>query len=419
MKVTILTYGSRGDVQPFVALANGLMKRGHEVKFAAPHRFANIVGAYKVPFVPLAGDPEEMSRRINDAGTNAIRIISSIKDYVFAIAPQVSRSAFQACEDADLLIHSFLFTVGAHSWAREHSIPDVSVQGFPMFAPTREFPSVAMSQLPPGVLSYLSHWVATQAFWYGGNMGYGPARRANPDIPYPEKLYWPFDADPVRPRTPMLCAWSQNVLPRPSDWPPNIHVTGYFFLDADPSFQPPADLQEFLDAGKPPVCISFGSMINRNAERIDQIVRDALAKTGQRGIFLSGWSNIIHESSKDIFYCNDVPHDWLLSRCEMIIHHGGAGTTSSGLRAGIPNIVVPFTADQPFWGKRVYAIGAGPQPILVKHLSIENLTNAMAEAEDENLRNRAKDLGQRIRSEDGVEQAIGLIEGYESKYKSE
>src|SRR3990172_3854449 len=119
MKITMLTYGSRGDVQPFIALARELQKNGHDVKLAAPHRFADFVGVYNVPFVSLAGDPEEMSRRINRAGTNAIRIISSIRDYIFTIAPEVSRSAFEACEGAGLIIHSFLFTVGGHSWARE------------------------------------------------------------------------------------------------------------------------------------------------------------------------------------------------------------------------------------------------------------------------------------------------------------
>ena len=115
MKITILSYGTCDDVQPFIALARGLRTNGHEVKIAAPHRFADFVGAYDVSFVPLAGDPEEISKRINDAGTNVARIISSIYGYIFAIARQVSRSAFEACEVAELIIHSFLFTVGGFS----------------------------------------------------------------------------------------------------------------------------------------------------------------------------------------------------------------------------------------------------------------------------------------------------------------
>ena len=396
MKITILTYGSRGDVQPFVALAIGLQKRGHDVKLAAPHRFEGFVNSYHVPFVPLAGDPEEISRRINDAGTNAVKIISSIWDYVFSIAPQVSRSAFRACEGADLLVHSFLFTVGAHSWAREHNIPDISVQGFPMFAPTREFPAVAASHLPSGTLSYLSHWISTQIFWHGGNLGYGPVRRANPDIHYPKKLYWPFDNDPLHPRTPILFTWSPSVLQPPRDWGSNIHVTGYFFLNAAPSFTPPVELRTFLEAGTSPICVSFGSMINRDAEKIDHVVRDALARTGQRGIVLSGWSKVEHRSSDHVFYCDAVPHDWLFPLCKAVIHHGGAGTTAAGLRAGIPNIVIPFTADQPFWGGRVHALGAGPYPVLVRHLSVDKLAHAILEAEDLAIREKAQSLGRVI-----------------------
>lgn len=418
MKITILTYGSRGDVQPFVALALGLQKRGHDVKLAAPHRFDGFVTSYNIPFVPLAGDPEEISRRINDAGTNAAKIISSIWDYVFSIAPQVSRSAFQACEGADLLVHSFLFTVGAHSWAREHQIPDVSVQGFPMFAPTREFPAVAASHLPSGALSYLSHWISNQAFWHGGNLGYGPARRANPDIPYPKKLHWPFDDDPRRIRSPILFAWSPSVLPPPRDWTQNIHVTGYFFLDVALSYQPSVELRNFLGAGPPPICVSFGSMIHRDRQKIDHIVRSALVNTGQRGIVLSGWDRVTHLPSDDILYCESVPHDWLLPLCKLIIHHGGAGTTSAGLRAGIPGVVVPFTADQPFWGKRVHAIGACPHPILVKNLSVDNLTRAIIEAENGLLLERVQALGQVIRSENGVETAASLIESHAVKHKA-
>jgi len=417
MRITILSYGSRGDVQPFIALARGLQKNGHEVRIAAPHRFADFVGAYGVPFAPLAGDPEEISRRINDAGTNAVRIISSIWDYIFAIAPQVSRSAFQACEGAELIVHSFLFTVGGHSWAREHGIPDVSVQTFPMFAPTREFPNVAAAQLPPGVLSYLSHWLATQAFWLGGNTGYGPARRANPDIPYPKKLYWPFDKSrPPHLRTPLLCAYSPIILPRPSDWDEHVHVTGYFFLDEE-NYQPPDELKDFLSSGEAPVCISFSSMVNREAERVTHEAMHAINKITHRAVFLKGWNGYRPEHVPDnILFLDAVPHQWLFPRCKTIVHHGGAGTTGAGLRAGVPNIVVPHTADQPFWGKRVNVIGAGPRPIPVQRLNAERLASAIVEAEGGVIRKRAQAVGRGIRSEDGVGGAVALIEEYSSNF---
>ena len=417
MNITILTYGSRGDVQPFVALALGLQKNGHVVKLAAPHKFDDFVTSHGIAFIPLAGDPEEISRLINNAGTNPVRVIAAMWNYIFSIAPQVSRSAFPACEGADLIIHSFLFTVGGHSWAREHNIPDVSVQTFPMFAPTREFPNVSAPNISAGVLSYFSHWIATQIFWYGGNSGYGPLQRANPDIPFPKKIYWPFENRPHHLRTPLLFAYSPNILPRPSDWNEHIHVTGYFFLDEE-AYQPPSLLSDFLAAGDAPICISFGSMVNRKAKRIDQIVRDALKQTNNRGIILSGWAGVTKKSSNELLYLESAPHDWLLPHCKMIIHHGGAGTTSAGLRAGIPNVVVPFTADQPFWGNRVHAVGISPKPILVKNLSVEKLTHAIATAELSAVIKQAQLIGQRIRGEDGVKSAVELIEVHSARFRA-
>src|SRR3990172_6433306 len=128
MKITILAYGSHGDVQPFVALARGLQKKGHVVKIAAPHRFADFAGEQGVTFVPLAGDPEEISKRFSEAGGNVLRLVRGMQEYVFSIAVEVTREAFAACEDADLIVHSFLFTTGAHSLAHKRGIPDVSIQ---------------------------------------------------------------------------------------------------------------------------------------------------------------------------------------------------------------------------------------------------------------------------------------------------
>lgn len=189
-------------------------------------------------------------------------------------------------------------------------------------------------------------------------------------------------------------------------------MTGYFFFSENESYQPPAELRDFLNAGESPICISFGSMVNRDANRIDEIIRTSLKQTNNRGIILSGWGKVNQSSSSDLLYLESAPHDWLLPRCKMVVHHGGAGTTSAGLRAGIPNIVVPFTADQPFWGRRVHAIGAGLKPILVKHLTVERLTRAIAEASSPAAGERAQAARRKIRSEDGVNRAVELVESH-------
>jgi len=363
MKITILTYGSRGDVQPFLALAVGLQKAGHRVKLAAPHRFESFVNSYGVSFVPLAGDPEIISQRLNDAGTNPVRMVRAMSNYIFSIAGQVARQAFAACDDADLVVHSFLFTAGAHSLAYARGIPDVSVQIFPIFAPTHAFPPVAMPGLPPGVIGYFFHWLNTQIFWYGGKLGFRRLQKDDPSV-FGLELRWPFQSNGNQIRTPLVFAYSPTVLPHPDDWAAaHIHIPGYFFLETPGSYQPPHALHEFLSSEKPPVCVSFGSMIHSNTERIYQTVFDALVETGNRVVVLSGWSDLPNKRSAYTLVIDDVPHDWLLPQCKAFIHHGGAGATAAGLRSGIPNIVVPFAADQPFWGARVHALGAGPKPI--------------------------------------------------------
>jgi sterol 3beta-glucosyltransferase len=410
LKITILTYGSRGDVQPFVALALGLQRAGHFVRLAAPGRFAAFCAQHAVPFAPLAGDPEVISQRLNDAGRNAWKTVRGISDYIFSIAPEVARGALAACEDADLIVHSFLFTSGGHAFARARGIPDVSVQTFPMFAPTRAFPNVALAHLPPGWRSYLSHWLGTQIFWRFGNLGYRRLLGGAKDMP-PLELRWPF-AGPGPQRTPLLFAFSPVIVPRPIEWnDPSIHIPGYFFLDTPESYQPPQELVDFLADGDAPVCVTFGSMVNAGSARIDAAVREALALTNNRAVILTGWRGSQPEAAApNLFSMEAAPHDWLFPRCKLVIHHGGAGTTAAGLRAGVPAVILPHAADQPFWGKRIADAGAGPQPLEIKRLSAEGLAEAIRQAQAQTMRARAAEMGSLIRAENGVGQAVRIIE---------
>jgi sterol 3beta-glucosyltransferase len=410
MNITILTYGSRGDVQPFLPLSLGLMERGHAVELAAPSRFKELVEGYGIQFIPLAGDPEDLSRRFNDAGYNFIKMIRGMMDHAIEIGADILRQTEEASRGADLIVHTFSHAVGAHTLAREMNIPDIHIQTFPMLTPTGDYPNVTMPDLKLRPLNYLTHLVSKKIAWWISVFGFEQVRRRAGLSK--RKLYFPFDNDPLRPPTPILCAWSPGILPPSKDWRSDVHVTGYFFLKEYESYQPSAELLSFLHGGDSPICISFGSMVNRDVERIDKVVRDVLERTNNRGIILSGWSDVKKQTSENFLYLDAVPHDWLLPRCKMIIHHGGAGTTSAGLRAGIPSVVLPFTADQPFWGRRVHAIGAGPKPIPVRNLSSENLTQAIVEAEDHTLRGCAQAIGQIIRSENGVQRAVDVIENH-------
>jgi UDP:flavonoid glycosyltransferase YjiC (YdhE family) len=281
-----------------------------------------------------------------------------------------------------------------------------------MFAPTRAFPPVSVSNLPAGPLSYFFHWLNAQIFWHGSNFGFRRLRKADPQT-FDLELHWPFSKDGDQLSTPLVLAYSPTVVPRPDDWSAShIYIPGYLFLEAPATFRPPAAITDFLSAGDPPVCVNFGSMIHRDAEQIHRAVLEALHKTGNRAVVLSGWGTLYREHSADILVEEDIPHDWLLPRCKALIHHGGAGTTAAGLRCGIPNIVVPFAADQPFWGARVHTIGAGPQPIPVRAVTAEKLVAALLEAEGDAIRNGAQAAGRKIRTEDGVGMAVKIIEEY-------
>jgi len=391
------------------------MEAGHYVQLAAPVRFKSLVQEHKIDFVPLIGDPADLSRRLNNAGRNFIKLLNELMNHTMQIGMDVWHQMEEACTDTDLIIHTFLHAAGAHTLAKDKGIPDIHIQTFPMFTPTGDYPNVTWPNWKLRSLNLLTHDIASKTTWWTSQIGFERVRR-RAGLPR-RKLYWPFDKDPHRPYTPILCAWSPSVLPASSDWPSHVHVTGYYFFSHTNSYQPLPELLSFLQRGAPPICITFGSMVNREKERIDSVVREALEKTGNRGIILSGWSRVKNESSNDLLYLEAVPHDWLFPQCKMVIHHGGAGTTAAGLRAGIPNIVIPFMGDQSFWGERVCAINAGPKPLLVRNLSAKNLTRAIKEAEGEAIRKRAQAIGQQIRNEDGTSVAVNWIENYSNNFQ--
>jgi len=209
----------------------------------------------------------------------------------------------------------------------------------------------------------------------------------------------------------MLYCYSPAVVPKPPDWSEHAHVTGYWFLDHAPDWQPPADLVDFLESGPPPIYVGFGSMTSRDPERMSRIVLDALSQSGQRGVIATGLGGLSQSDLPDeVFMTETVPHDWLFPRMAAVVHHGGAGTTGAGLRAGVPSIIAPVSNDQPFWARRVKALGAGPAPIPHKGLTADRLAHAISVAvTDESIRKRAAELGETIRAEDGVVNAVRII----------
>jgi sterol 3beta-glucosyltransferase len=205
---------------------------------------------------------------------------------------------------------------------------------------------------------------------------------------------------------------SPTLSPSPRDWPARWQVVGHWLSKTPPGWQPPADLLAFLEAGPPPLYLGFGSMLTREKARITQIVFDVLDQTQMRAIVTRGWNNLTGtEAPGRIFLLEQAPHAWLFPRMAMIVHHGGSGTTGAALSSGVPSMAVPYGADQPFWGRRLYELGVGSAPIPYRVVSAEKLAPAIRQMlENPAIRRTADLMGETVRAEDGIGTAVAIIQ---------
>lgn len=416
MKITIFAAGSRGDVQPCVILSKGLQQAGYTVTLAAPKDFTEFIQNLDVDFHPLGGDVQKIMAGdtgrnfMESGGANPLKSIRAMRIMLAPVVMQMLEDAFAACRDADGLICQGVLAAFGKSIADVLGIPIINIEPTPLL-PTRAFaaPSWPIQKDLSGWHNYFSGVMMLQVVW----MWYQPyvnAFRKRFGLP----AYSGADFRRVLQSTPMLSAYSSAIIPHPPDWQEHIYLTGYLFPDTLSAWQPSAELTAFLEAGDPPVYIGFGSMAGINPEQLTRLIFAALSKSGQRGLLLTGWGGLRAEwVPKNVFIVDSVPHGWLFPRMAAVVHHGGAGTTAEGLRAGTPTVIVPFAFDQSFWGSRVKAMGLGPEPINKRHLTAERLAQAIEIAvSDTGIRQRAQACSQIIRAEDGIGYAVNIVKQY-------
>ena len=415
MHVLIQTVGSRGDVQPYLALGLGLAAAGHRVTVNTATRFEADVRARGFGFAPLedgllelldanAGLVEDMGRPISAVRT-ARRMLRETRPIQRALFWD-GWAAAEAAQPDVILYHPKMS--GAVHYAEALGVPVVLGSLIAQFVPTQAFPSVGMPAGPAAlnragyrlVLTASKRVLAPFVREWRDALGLPPQPRGT-DVLHTSA------GDPI----PALHAISPSVVPRPHDWPETATMTGYWFLDA-PDWTPPRDLAAFLDAGPPPVYVGFGSMSGRQPDRLAATVAEALERAGVRGLLALGWGGLAPENLPDSIHAIDrAPHDALFPRVAAVVHHGGAGTTAAGLRAGRPTVICPFFGDQPFWGRRVRDLGVGPSPIPQRRLTADGLAKAIqAAVDDPQIRSRADALGRAVRAEDGVATAVRQLD---------
>ena len=411
-RIVLITYGSRGDVEPFVALGAGLNRAGYAVRLAAPQVYAGLAHAHAVDLSPLPGDPEQLALSLSDrAGTSFPRQVARMVEHVYPLAESVFAALEAAIADANLVVHSFLMVDAGHTLARRRGVADLSAQFFPVFAATSAFPGVGHADLPLGPFyRRATHSVNNFVFRFGARLLYSRLRAARPQLPPLEA--WPFSG-PVARRSPLLFAFSPLVLPHPSDWPANVHSTGYWPLPAPAGWSPPSTLARFVEASPAPVYIGFGSMRSRRMPAFLQAAVEALSSAGLRGVIDASPAVLAGIPLPDsILAVQGVPHAWLFPRMRLILHHGGAGTTGAALRAGVPSAALPFWADHFLWARQTHALGVGPAPLPASRITPHRLRAMLYDAEhDPAIRTRASEFGSRLRREDGVAAAIEIIRG--------
>ena len=416
MKITVFAAGSRGDIQPCVAFSKGLQEAGYRVRLAAPEDFANFVQQHDVDFYPLRGDVQQIMASdtgrefMETGGTNPIKSIQAVRTMIGPVVKEMVEDAYAACRDVDAIICLGVFSAFGQSIAEALGIPIIHLEPTPLL-PTRAFPAPSwpIQRDWGGLHNYISGLAMLDVIWLWYRPFVNDFRKSLGLSAYTTARFYRALRS-----TPMLSAYSPSIIPHPADWPNSVHVTGYFFLDTQTDWQPSSELKTFLEAGDPPVYIGFGSMAGRNPEKLAILALEALAKSGQRGLLLTGWGGLRTELVPDnVFVLDAAPHNWLFPRMAAVVHHGGAGTTAEALRAGVPSVIVPFVLDQPFWGARIKALGLGPDPIPQKNLTADCLANAIRIAvSDSNMKQMANSYGTAIRAEDGIGNAIKIIQNY-------
>jgi sterol 3beta-glucosyltransferase len=421
MRIVIIAPGSRGDVEPYVALGKGLQEAGHVVRLVTHQDFENLVQSHGLTFYPVEGSVQDIAQSTEMSGLlergNFLAIIKQMAKEAEKGAIRLAEVGLAACQGMEVILAGIGGIFIGFALAEKLDLPLLQAYYIPL-TPTREFPSFLLPRLPSwlgGGFNRLSFHLGRQIMWQGFRSADRRARKEVLGL-LAAPLLGPYTSKRVV-QYPILYGYSPAVIPPPADWDEHIHVSGYWFLDPSEDWTPPTDLVRFLEAGPTPVYVGFGSMSNQNPGETTKLVLEALECANQRAVLLSGWGGLRTTDLPDTVYQVDsVPFGWLFPRMLAVVHHGGAGTTAAGLRAGVPSIVVPFFGDQAYWGQRVATLGVGPKPIPRKKLTVERLASAIQEAvRNQSIRDRAADLGAVIRAEDGVAEAVAVVGEIERK----
>jgi len=413
MKVSLVTMGTRGDIQPFIALGEGLLNRGYEVVICTSRDYEDFVSDHGLSFIPIRADfltltqSEEGKRML---GGNPFEIMKQMKSLIHPMMIQMLEDIQMATEDADTLIyHPKAF--GGYDIAEKRKIPAFVAHPVPIIKPTGAFTNPALP------FSLSNPWLNKKSYHINRLMIFSFMKLINKwrrtHLHLPDRSILTDDLRIDGREISVLYGCSPSVIPYDVNWKNSVCMEGFWFLSEKADWQPPHQLESFLCAGAPPIVVSFSSMPLKQPAMVLEMIRQALKRSGQRGILLtgsSGMSNYYDPSDDNVLCIPEAPHSWLFPRAAGVIHHGGAGTTAAVLKAGKPMTICPFATDQPFWARRMSELGVSTSPLIEKMMSIDTFTKRIAELTSSSMiRYNAKEIAVKLNAEQGVERTVDFI----------
>lgn len=412
MRTLIFTFGTRGDIEPFAALADRLTALGHSAVLAAPEAYRDHA-APAVGFEPMATEMDRVMRAGMTELTGPSESWRLVRQMTAAMRVSLDEQWEIAQRVRPTVIIAHPKALGGLHIAERLGVPFVASLPLPFLTPTGDFPVPFLArQFPRGINRLTYEFNRFTAIAYGGMIN--RLRRERLGLPRMSR-FSDYSTAVDGERVPVLYPFSPHVVPVPEDYPATAHVTGYWFMKRSASWQPPSELVDFLAAGGPVVYVGFGSMGFGGGTRHGKVVAQALREVGVRAVVSTGWGGLAAQSTDDVFVVSDVPHDWLFPRVDAVVHHGGSGTTAAGLRAGRPTLICPVLGDQPFWGRRVHELGAGPEPLPLRRATPDLLAKRLRELiSREEYAASAGSIGEQIVHEDGTAAAIAVLEAIEA-----
>lgn len=420
MRVLIISYGTHGDIRPYVALGKALKERGHCVALCVNHRFEALVLQNGLEYRYMSDDivcliESVLGRSLLEGLNNALGFVRAVAKLTLEIGELqagILKDTWLAAKEfqPDILLFSPKNYAAIH-FAEKLGAEAIAAPLFPQFVPTNERPTLGFpSWFKSKKYNIWTYNVVRKISSFIGAKPLKEWREVNGLAP----TFCGLDIcnDTTGRPIEIINGYSAAVFPVENDQPNHVSTVGFWFLTPSPDEALPSDLVDFLSIGEKPIYIGFGSMASSRSKKVSEAVIQALQELNIRAVIATGWGGLeIRNTIDNIFVVEQVSHELLFPHVSAVVHHGGAGTTATGLKHACPTLVCPVMGDQPLWGERIYTLGLGPKPIQQNRITTASLTKSISSLlEDENYKKNAEAIASALLIDFGLNSACQIIE---------